>query len=198
MNGVPLFPLGAVLFPGGRLPLRIFEQRYLNLVRESMRSGEPFGVVWIRRGSEVVERGRAAPELGNWGTLAHIVDWDQLPDGLLGITIRGGQRFDLRQTQVQADGLVTGELDLRPAPPPAAAGEEWQTMVDLLRGLQSHPHVERMQLEVDYSDAWQVGWTLAQLLPLPEHLKYELLGMDSEDMLLRDLHMVLNQLSGED
>ena len=58
---LPLFPLSAVLLPGGRVPLQIFEQRYLDLVRESMKTAEPFGMVWIRRGSEVAQRGRAAP-----------------------------------------------------------------------------------------------------------------------------------------
>jgi len=197
MSALPLFPLGAVLMPGGRVPLRIFEQRYLKLVRESMRSGEPFGVVWIRRGSEVAQRGRAAPELGDWGTFAHIVDWDQLPDGLLGITIAGGERFDLSDTQVQADGLLMGEVTPRPSPPPAALREEWTPMADLLRSLQTHPHVERMQLSVDYADAWQVGWTLLQLLPLQEHQKYQLLGEDNVETLMNELHLILGRISGE-
>ncbi len=198
MSRVPLFPLGAVLMPGGRTPLRIFEQRYLSLVRNCMREGEPFGVVWIRRGSEVAERGRAAPELGDWGTLARIVDWDQLPDGLLGITIEGGERFDLSATQVQADGLLLGDISLRPAPPAAPMRPEWHSLVELLQSLQTHPHVERMELAVDYEDPWQVGWTLAQLLPMGEHLKYEMLGEDTAEGLMGALQGVLHQLSGED
>ena len=77
MIEIPLFPLSGVLLPGGKVPLQIFEQRYMDLVRESMKSGEPFGIVWIRRGAEVAERGRASPELGDWGTFARIVDWDR-------------------------------------------------------------------------------------------------------------------------
>ena len=89
LTELPLFPLSAVLLPHGRMPLQIFEQRYLDLVRETLRSDSQFGVVWIRQGSEVAQRGRAAPELGDYGTSARIVDWDQRPNGLLGITIEG-------------------------------------------------------------------------------------------------------------
>ena len=157
MSELPLFPLSGVLLPFGRIPLQIFEQRYLDLVRDCLKSNSPFGVVWIRRGAEVAQRGRAAPELGDYGTCAAIVDWDQLPNGLLGITIEGDQRFEL---------------------------------------LETHPHVQRMKLRVDYNDAWQVGYALAQLLPLEESLKYELLGLDSADALLEELHALLNQISG--
>lgn len=198
MRRIPLFPLSAVLLPDGRMPLRIFESRYLSLVRHSLRTGEPFGVVWIRRGSEVAQRGRAAPDLGDWGTLARIVDWDQLPDGLLGITIEGGERFDLFDTEVQADGLLVGEVVIRPPPAPAALSPEWQPLAELVRTLQAHPHIERMQLSVDESDAWRVAWTLVQLLPLHEHIKYELLGLDSIDSLRLELNLILSQIGGED
>ena len=118
MTELPLFPLSAVLLPYGRMPLRIFERRYLDLVRDCMRSGEPFGVVWIRRGSEVAREGRALHDLGDYGTTAHIVDWDQLPNGLLGITIEGRRRFELFGTSTRANGLVVGQVDLAEPPAP--------------------------------------------------------------------------------
>ncbi|GAG99818.1 unnamed protein product, partial [marine sediment metagenome] len=68
VNELALFPLSGVLLPFGRVPLQIFEQRYLDLVRDSMKSASPFGVVWIRHGAEVAQRGRAAPQLGDYGT----------------------------------------------------------------------------------------------------------------------------------
>ncbi len=198
MTTIPLFPLSAVLFPGGRMPLQIFEQRYLDLVRTSMKSGEPFGVVWIRRGSEVAQKGRAAADLGDWGTLARIVDWDQLPNGLLGVTIEGDGRFDLFETAVQADGLVLGEVTYRAPPARADMRPEWQSMIDVLRSLEAHPHVQRMSLQLDYDDPWQVAWALVQLLPLEEYIKYELLGLDEIAALMEELDRILNQISGED
>ena len=198
MSELSLFPLSSVLLPFGRMPLQIFEPRYLDLVRDCMKNDSPFGVVWIRRGAETAQRGDASPLLGDYGTAARIIDWDQLPNGLLGLTIQGGERFDLSATGVRANGLVVGEVALR-APPVAASMEpRWQPLLDVLHSLETHPHVQRMALQLDYVDAWQVAYTLIQLLPLEEPLKYELLGIDSIEVLMEELDAILNQISGED
>ena len=198
MSELPLFPLSGVLLPFGRIPLQIFEQRYLDLVRDCMKSGTDFGVVWIRRGAEVAQRGRVAPDLGDYGTCARIVDWDQLPNGLLGITIEGARRFELLETATRANGLVVGEVQLQDVQSPAPMLDAWQPLLDVLRSLQTHPHVQQMNLQLDYDNAWQVGYTLVQLLPLEESLKYELLGIDSVEALMQELDTVLNQISGEE
>jgi Lon protease-like protein len=198
VSELPLFPLSAVLLPFGRMPLRIFEQRYLDLVRDCMKSSSPFGVVWIRRGAEVAQRGRAAPELGDYGTCARIIDWDQLPNGLLGITIEGTQRFELMETHTRANGLVVGQVQLQSPASPASLSANWLPLLDVLRSLETHPHVQRMKLRVDYNDAWQVGYTLTQLLPLEESLKYELLGLEGVEALMTELLALLNQISGAD
>ena len=198
MTEIPLFPLSGILLPHGRMPLQIFEQRYLDLIRSSMRSDTGFGVVWIRRGSEVASRGSARPDLGDYGTYARIVDWDQLPSGLLGITIVGGELFDLSSTSTLASGLVMGEVEMRAAPQPEALSDEWRSMEDVLRSLETHPHVQRMGLDIDYSNAWEVGYTLIQLLPLDEALKYELLGSQTLEEMMSELDLLLNQISGED
>jgi Lon protease-like protein len=166
MTEIPLFPLSGILLPHGRMQLQIFEQRYLDLIRSSMRSDTGFGMVWIRRGSEVASKGSARPDLGDYGTYAKIVDWDQLPNGLLGITIAGGELFDLSSTTTLANGLVMGEVEMRPSPQPTALAEHWRSMEEVLRSLETHPHVQRMELDIDYSNAWEVGYTLIQLLPL--------------------------------
>lgn len=197
MTELPLFPLSGVLLPFGRIPLKIFEPRYLDLVRDCLKSNSPFGVVWIRHGAEVIQRGRAAPQLGDYGTCARIVDWDQLPNGLLGIVIEGGERFDLFTTQTRSNGLMVGEVAMRPAVTPAPMSESWLSLMEVLRGLEAHPHVERMKLRVDYNDPWQVAYTLIQLLPLDEALKYELLGIDNIDLLMAELQGLLNRISGE-
>jgi len=198
MSELALFPLSGVLLPFGRMPLQIFEQRYLDLVRDCMKSGSDFGVVWIRRGAEVAQRGRASPDLGDYGTCARIVDWDQLPNGLLGITIEGTRRFELYEAGTRANGLVVGEVQLQESPPPAPLQESWQPLLDVLRSLETHPHVQRMNLRPDYNNAWHIGYTLIQLLPLDESLKYEMLGIDSIEGLMQELDIVLNQISGED
>ena len=195
---LPLFPLSSVLLPGGRLPLQIFEQRYLDLVRDCMKSDSEFGVVWIRRGSEVASKGSAAPNLGDYGTTARIVDWDQLPNGLLGLTIEGQQRFDLFETGIRGNGLVVGQVELQEKAAPVAMEKAWQPLLDVLHSLETHPHVQGMGLQVDYDNAWAVGYTLIQVLPLEESIKYELLGLDSAGDLMQELDVILNQISGED
>jgi len=198
MTEIPLFPLSSVLVPYGRVPLQIFEQRYLDLVRESMRSDTGFGVVWVRRGAEVAEKGKTEPDLGDYGTYARIVDWDQLSNGLLGITIEGRETFSLHATHRRSNGLVMGEVTLDEPLQSAPVLPVWQSMVDVLQSLETHPHVQRMGLTVDYDDAWQVAFTLVQLLPLEEALKYELLGCTSLDELMQEMDVLLNQISGED
>lgn len=195
---LPLFPLSGVLLPCGRVPLQIFEQRYLDLVRDSLKSGTEFGVIWIRRGAEVAQRGSAAPELGDYGTTARIVDWDQLPNGLLGVTIEGGQRFDLESTRVGTNGLVVGAVQMREPLPAATMDPTWQSLLDVLHSLEIHPHIQAMGLQIDYDNAWQVAYSLIQVLPLDEALKYELLGLDSIEELIQELDAILNQISGED
>ncbi len=108
LEDVPIFPLGTVLFPGGVLPLRVFEARYMDMVRACMQSGSPFGVCMITRGTEVGE----AAEHEALGCLASIIDWDMEQLGLLQIRARGGQRFEARERRVQRDGLVRARIRL--------------------------------------------------------------------------------------
>lgn len=198
MSELALFPLSSVLLPYGRMPLQIFEQRYLDLVRDCMKNDSAFGVVWIRRGSELAQRGQAAPDLGDVGTSARIIDWDQLSNGLLGITIEGCEQFELLQVSTRSNGLVVGEVQNFPDHKPVPLVDGWRPLLDVLRSLETHPHVQRMNLRLDYNDAWQVGYGLVQLLPLEEALKYELLCLDTIEDLMTELDVLLNQISGED
>ena len=193
---IPLFPLGSVLFPGGRMPLQIFEQRYLDLVRGCMKEGTGFGVAWIAAGAEVAHPGAGQPNLGEVGCYARIVDWDSLPNGLLGITIEGGERFRLKSARAESNMLVMGEVDLESAREAVPMREEWDSMLEVLRSLEQHPHVKRMGLNVDHGDAWQVGTLLAQLLPVDERIKYHLLRLDDIDDFMAQMDHILNELGG--
>ncbi len=193
---IPLFPLSGVLLPYGYMSLRIFERRYLDLVRDCMRDDHGFGVAWIRRGEEIAQKGQANPELGDWGTYARIVDWDQLDGGLLGISIVGTARIHLLSTDVSANGLMTGRVVREEAPPPRLVEPAWEGLVEVLQDLQRHPHIRRMQLAVDYEDAWQVVYTLIQILPLEEALKYSLLGLQALPEVVAALERVLDRIGG--
>jgi len=195
MTEIALFPLSSVLVPYGRMPLQIFEQRYLELVKSSMRSGDSFGMVRIERGVEV---GSARlPELASIGVLASIVDWDQLENGLLGVTVEGGQRFIPGEFWREDSGLIRAEVEVLAPLESAAMIDAWEPMRTVLQGLEAHPHVQRIGMPSDLSDAWQVAYSLVQLLPLDEELKVELLSVASIEELMRELDLLLNALSGE-
>ena len=110
-NHIPLFPLGSALFPHARMPLQIFEPRYVDLVRRCMKTNSGFGVIMIEQGSEVYQRGQdELPNLAPVGCYARIVDWDQLPHNRLGITIEGTHRFSPGALAEARDHLLSADV----------------------------------------------------------------------------------------
>ena len=156
MTEIPLFPLSSVLLPGGRLSLQIFEQRYLDLVRRCLKQDSGFGLVFIASGHEVASPGRGVPQLGRYGSYARIVDWDSLPNGLLGITIEGGERFELHETRVEADQLLIGSVSMEARRAPEPVQQKWESLVEVLTNLERHPHVRQLGISPDHADARQV------------------------------------------
>src|SRR5690348_14909498 len=110
VKALPLFPLNTVLFPGGPLPLRIFETRYVDMVRHCMRERCPFGVVLIHAGAEV----GAVADTAAVGTTARIVDFHPMPDGLLGISCVGEHKFRVLRRWTQSDGLNVADITMLP------------------------------------------------------------------------------------
>ncbi len=127
---VPLFPLNTVLFPGGPLPLRIFEPRYLKMISDCLKTDSPFGVLLIRDGRET---GPATTH--EVGTLARITDWYQGSDGLLGVTAIGEQRFRVISSTRQADGLNIGEVEVLPEEPVVPLPDEYSGMTEILESV---------------------------------------------------------------
>ena len=123
-----------MLFPGGPLPLRIFEARYIDMIGACMRNDSPFGVLLIREGSE------AGPaSTFEVGTLARITDFYQGSDGLLGVTAIGDRRFRLLSAERQADGLNVGVVELLPEESPLPLPEEYQHLAHILAGVLDEP-----------------------------------------------------------
>ncbi|MBA8887837.1 hypothetical protein FHW12_002051 [Dokdonella fugitiva] len=171
---IPLFPLSAVLFPGGPLSLRIFERRYLDLVRDCARDSAGFGVCLILAGREAGEPAVPAAI----GTLARITDFCTLPDGLLGISAEGGERFQVATTRVRDNGLVHGEVRLWPDEPCVEVPPEHGLLATILERLLDQ--VGGAVAKVDrarFDDASWVGFRLAEMLPLAQPEKQHLLQM---------------------
>jgi Lon protease-like protein len=171
---LPLFPLNTVLFPGGLLPLRIFEPRYVDMVGRCMREGSSFGVVLSRSGAEVGEVGETA----QLGTGARIIDFNKLPDGLLGITCRGEHKLRVLRRSQRPDGLYVGEIEYLASEPKVELPPRFQTLADLLRQVLPALGEPYASMPCDYSDASWVGCRLAELLPLSVSDKLNLLGVD--------------------
>jgi uncharacterized protein len=171
---LPLFPLHTVLFPGGRLPLRIFEQRYMEMAKACLKDNSPFGVCLIHQGKEV---GEPAVPVGV-GCLARIAEWDMPQLGVLQVTARGESRFRILSQRVQPDGLVRASIELLPegedVPLPEAAGRYAKL---LERVIEQHPALLERPHRLD-SSAW-VSARLAELLPLPLEAKQALLETEN-------------------
>ncbi len=190
---IPLFPLHTVLFPGGLLPLRIFEVRYLDMIRTCLKQETGFGVCLIRSGKEVGEI--ATPY--EIGTLAHIVDWNTGADGLLGITARGEQRFRIVSAHTQADRLTFADIEWIANDPPLELPPDDLRLSDLLRALierLGHPFA---QVPGHYADAGWVSARLAELLPLDLHAKQQLLQLQDPLQRLISVRALINELGME-
>lgn len=194
---LPLFPLGTVLFQGGRLPLQIFEPRYLDLVSRCMRENGTFGVTLIRRGRDVrAGRSDSQPDIFEIGTEARIVDFNQLASGRLGIVVEGLRKFRVYDTWEQSDSLLVGEVAFLPEEPQSEVADTHQELVELLGELMLHPEVQKLSLNVDLTDARSVGWRLAELLPIEPEIKQSLLQLQYPRERLQELKRLVTKLRG--
>ena len=170
MQQIPLFPLSVALFPGVTLPLRIFEQRYLHLVTESLKNDSGFGVALIRSGGEV---GHAS--VWPTGVYVKIVDWSQGEEGLLHVQVMGDRRFRIQSTSRAEDGLLLGEVEWLPDQPLQPVPSECDGLLAVLDELKEHASMLTLKFApVDSADA--LSWQLAQLLPLEDKVRVELLS----------------------
>src|SRR5690606_26553599 len=129
----------------GRISLQIFESRYVDLIRDCLRNDTGFGVVLIEHGSEVARPG-AKLDIHRTGTYCKVVDWNQLPNGLLGITVEGLSTFRIEETWQEPNNLCKAVVTFRPQDSIEAegieVGESFAEYVELLRGLSQHPAIE--------------------------------------------------------
>ena len=188
---VPLFPLSTVLFPGGPLPLRIFEARYVDMISRSMKNDEPFGVLLIREGGEV-----GAATTYEIGTLARIVDWYQGSDGLLGVTARGEQRFRLLSARQEPDGLNVGDIELLPEEVSIPLPEEYRPMAAILEGVLDDLGRLYEDLDRRLDDAGWVTNRFVEILPIDVEEKQQCLEQSDPAERLRLVHDVLKNVRG--
>ena len=160
-QSIALFPLNVVLFPEGPLPLRIFETRYVDMVRRCMRADQRFGVALIREGSEV-----GPADTFDVGTMAKIVDFHQLSDGFLGLSCVGEQRFRILSRSRQTDGLNLAGVESLAREAKTAVPERHARLAELLKTVLPQLGEVYAGIEMHLDDAVWVGYRLAEILPI--------------------------------
>lgn len=173
---LPLFPLHTVLFPGGVMPLRIFETRYLDMISACLRSDSGFGVVAIHEGQEALSQPVSIHPVG---TLARIVDFDQTEEGLLGITLLGVQRLRVVGHHIQPDNLLVGQVQWLPDDPVLPPLPSHEPLVRVLSDLleQEELAAQARFFIPNWQDAAWIGNRLAEILPLPLRIRQALMEM---------------------
>lgn len=186
----PVFPLNSVVLPGGRIPLQLFEPRYIDMLSRCMKEGQGFVISLLRDGNE------AGPVASFYetGTYVRIVDFQKLDNGLLGITVEGDAKAFITDFWQQDDGLNLGEIEFLPAEAPADIPTALHELPSVLRALFRHPVIDELGMSVDYEDARDVGWRLTELLPLDKEDKQQLLEMQDPLARLGRLQDLLDAL----
>ncbi len=180
-----IFPLNTVLYPEGVLPLKVFEQRYIEMTKACLRDERPFGVCLIREGHEV---GTAAvPE--PVGCLATIESWDMPQLGLFHLIARGGGRFRIREMRVAPNHLISAAVE--PIPPDDAAQEVEPLCREVLQAIIEKVGAERFPAPLRFDDAAWVGYRLAEVLPLDAKVKEGLLELTHAGVRLERLRSLL-------
>ena len=184
---IHIFPLNTVLFPDGVLPLKVFEQRYIEMTKACLRDERPFGVCLIREGREV---GTAAvPE--PVGCLATIESWDMPQLGLFHLVARGGGRFRIRETRVAPSHLISAAIE--PIPPDEPGHEVEPLCREVLQAIIGKVGAERFPAPLRLDDAAWVGYRLAEILPLDANVKQGLLELTDAGVRLARLRALLDQ-----
>ena len=195
MSEIPLFPLPLVIFPGGRLPLQIFEARYLDMVKRCMTDGSGFGIVMITSGDQVLMRpDDQLPDISRCGTCCRILDFDQAPNGMLSVLVEGERKFVIRDQYERPDRLMMATVEFLETEDDTAVPEDRKHLTGLLETLMAHDAVQRLGLGCDLGRAREVGARLTELLPCPNDFKQRMLEMKDPIIRLNELDKLVERI----
>ena len=197
---IPLFPLRVGMFPRGRLHLQIFERRYIDLVTHCMRTSSGFGICLLKEGEEVVQEG-TNQTIHRTGTYSNIIDWDQLENGLLGITVEGSAKFSIEDCWQSDSGVLQGNVQFNETDnvgrETIPLDDQYTALADLLQNLESHPLVEQKKLIIDYNNLWDLGWRLSELIPIEIEQKQQLLEIDDPWERIQSIEQLVSDLAND-
>jgi len=187
LSNFPLFPLNTVLFPGGLLPLRVFEARYMDMARQCMREKSMFGVCLIKEGSEVGKP--AVPDA--LGCQARIIEWDMQQMGVLQIVARGVERFRVLSTATNSQGLILADVEMIAAEPAMPVPDQFLACRKFLTGIIAEHGAAIFPEPHQLDDAAWVGYRLAEIIPFPPPERQKLLALEDSLARLSVLNRIL-------
>jgi Lon protease-like protein len=186
---LPVFPLNAIVCPRGRIPLRIFEPRYIDMIRSSLRNDSPF-VVTLLAPDE-----RHSYPFYSLGTLVKIVDFGEMfQNGILTVVVEGQVQVKLAKVCRQDDGLWMADITQNKMEPFASMPEEFDDLSLVLKALIKHPFVKELDMHINFDDAREVSWRLTELLPLGNEQKQHLYELSDPQMRLAKIADQLSDL----
>jgi Lon protease-like protein len=188
-TSIPIFPLNTVLYPGSLLPLKIFEQRYLDMTRDCVRDSTPFGVCRIREGQEVGLP--AVPE--QIGCTALITEWEMPHLGVFHLRTRGQQPFRILRLATQSDGLIRADIELLAETAGKPRPESLALCRRVLEQIVEKVGPDYFPAPLAYDDPRWIGYRLAEMLPLEPEDKQRLLELRNDGERLERLHAYLEQ-----
>ena len=193
---LPIFPLTINVLPGGYLPLQIFEPRYLDMVKNCMRQEIGFCVVLLRGSMNQIDSSKL-PDHSPIGTYVEIVDFNQLENGLLGITVQGQYRIQILDRRKQEDGLIVADIKEQSEEEESLSLEpQYKNIWRILRDISKHPEIKKLELDIDFNNSSSVAYNLASLLPLTSPERQNILEFQSNFDRFDHSNKIVKQLGG--
>jgi len=191
----PLFPLSINVLPGALLPLQIFEPRYIDMIKKCLGNAEGFSIVLTK---EEPSLGREGPiSIHDIGTYVEIVDFNQLDNGLLGITVKGKSKVNIFETWRQDDELLLGNIEIIDEEDNDLSNEpQYKDLWNMIEEIIRHPEIKKLNLEVDFNSSKSVCYILASILPLRSQEKQSILELDGNSQKLDYLKEIIKRLGG--
>ena len=192
----PLFPLTVNVLPGGYLPLQIFEPRYMDMIKESLSQDQGFCVVLLQS-NKIETSAKSLPQHYMVGTYVDIVDFNQLENGLLGITVQGKHRIKVLDRKSRDDNLLIGTvIEITEEQESVSLEPEYDNIWKMLKEISSHPEIQNLKLDIDFKSSSSVVYNLASLLPLTPPERQKILEAQSNIKRLDHLSQLIKKLGG--
>ena len=189
-NNLPIFPLGLVALPGSIQSLQIFEPRYTNMIKTCM--SENHGFVIVLQNNNNADFG-----ISKKGTYVEIIDFNNLPNGLLGITVKSENKVSIKNIYQLEDGLHVAEIkpEIDPEVDNQALIAEYPEIINILSQLVKHPKINELPIRVDFNSADSIAYHLAGLIPLTMSQRQNLLEAFDASQRLSILSKYIEKIS---